>query len=124
MGSIESNIQDFFLRCKLRLAEGVGQWGLYIILILVGFISFGLGRLSALEDVRPPVSITTLPILSKPQGIYPGGLYVASRTGGVYYYPWCAGAQNIAPESQVWFSSSERARAAGYQPAKSCKGLE
>ena len=118
------SIQDFWLKIKNATEEGVGEWGLYMVIILVGFASFGLGRLSALERARPPVSITMAPELARPQGMYRGGLYVASRTGGVYYYPWCAGGQNIPPERQVWFATPEAAKAAGYQPAKNCKGLE
>ena len=91
---------------------------------LVAFGAFGLGRLSALESARPPVSITTAPILEKPQGIYPGGQYVASVTGSVYYFPWCGGGKNIPPDMQIWFPTATSAKAAGYQPAKNCKGMQ
>jgi hypothetical protein len=118
-----NNIQDFFLRCKSFLEDALVDWGLYAIIFLACLSSFGLGRFSALESVLPPISITEAPTLTKPQGIYPGGLYVASRTGSVYYYPWCAGGGNIPPEQQIWFQSPEEAQSAGYQPAKNCKGL-
>ena len=87
MGSIASNIQDFFLRCKLLIEEGIEAWGLITMVFLVAFCAFGLGRISALEDAQQPVSITMAPSLEKPQGMYVGGLYVGSRTGNVYYYP-------------------------------------
>ena len=118
------NIQEFLTRCKSFLEEGIGEWGLIIVVFLVGFGSFGLGRLSALQAAQPPVSIETAPSLSKPQGIYVGGLFEAFRTGSVYYYPWCTGAEKIAPDAQVWFKTAEAAQAAGYLPAKTCKGLE
>ncbi len=124
MGSIAGNIQDFLLHCKLLLEEGIGEWGLITMIFLVGFGAFGLGRLSALESAMPPVSITMVPGIEKPQGMYRGGLYVASRTGSVYYYPWCTGGGNIAPEAQVWFQNPAAAKAAGYLPAKNCKGLQ
>jgi len=120
---MRSNIQDFFLWCKSSLEDVLGDWGLYIIIFFACLSSFGLGRFSALEAVKPPISITEAPILTKPQGIYPGGLYVASKTGSVYYFPWCTGGENIPPERQVWFQTAQAAQSAGYQPAKNCKGL-
>ncbi len=116
-------IQDFLVRCKNLLEEGIGQWGLIVMVFLTSAGSFCLGRLSALEDARPPVSIREAPIDQKLLAIPLGGQFVGSRTGGVYYYPWCAGAQKIPDASQVWFSSEEAAQKAGYQAAKNCKGL-
>jgi hypothetical protein len=91
--------------------------------MLVALASFGLGRLSALEDARPAVSIGSAPIATSPRAIALGGQFVASRTGTVYYYPWCSGAEHIDPQRQVWFVSEKAAQAAGYRPAKNCKGL-
>jgi len=118
------SIQEWSQKIKI-VGEGViGEWGLLTIVLLVGLVSFGLGRFSALEEVRPPVAIQEAPTLAQPQGVYPGGLYVASRSGSVYYYPWCSGAANIAPGKQLWFATAAAARAAGYSPSKSCKGLQ
>lgn len=102
----------------------IAEWGLIIIVFLLGLISFGLGRLSALEDAKPPVVIGTAPARTEPANRFIGGLIVASRSGSAYYFPWCAGAGKIVPSKQVWFESEEAARAAGYKPAKACKGLE
>ena len=124
MGVSWSNIQENLLRCKCLLEEGIADWGLYIVIILLAVSSFGLGRLSALEDAKPPVSIVMASPLAQPQGMYPGGLYVASKTGKTYYFPWCAGGQDIAAEAQIWFKSEDAARNAGYAPAKTCKGLQ
>ena len=118
------NIQDFILKCKGVLEEGVGEWGLFAIIFLVAFASFGLGRLSVIESVRPAVSITQAPSVAPTRAMYMGGQYVASRTGTTYYFPWCGGAQNISPENQVWFKTEEAAEKAGYRPAKNCKGLQ
>lgn len=52
-----------------------------------------------------------------------GGQYVASKTGTKYYLPWCGSANRIKEENKVWFSSKAEAEAAGYEPAKNCKGL-
>ncbi len=117
------NIQEVWLEIKSWTDDAVGQWGLVAIVFLVGLASFGLGRLSALEDVKPPVAIEQAPMASKPAALALGGLLVASRGGSVYYYPWCAGAGKILPANQVWFSSEAAATQAGYAPAKACKGL-
>lgn len=117
------SIQEAWLKIKNWTDIAVGEWGLVAIVLLIGLASFGLGRLSVLETVRPPVSITEAPALAEPRGMNIGGLIVASRTGSAYYFPWCASASKIAPQNQVWFASEEKARSAGYVPAKNCKGL-
>lgn len=119
----QENIQEFFYKCKYALEEAIGQWGIILIIFLATFCAFGLGRLSAEEEVSPPVSIEQAPALAQPQGLYPGGEYVASDTGTVYYFPWCSAAESIPAGKQVWFKSESAAQAAGYKPAKNCKGL-
>src|SRR3989344_9050145 len=116
-------IQDIGLKIKGLGAEMVHEWGLVLIVFLVAMASFGLGRLSALEDARPPISVTQAPMAANQQAMAPGGLLVAARSGSVYYYPWCAGASRILPQNQRWIQSEEAARKAGYAPAKNCKGL-
>ena len=116
-------IQDIGLKIKGLGADLVHEWGLVLIVFLVALASFGLGRLSALEDARPPISITQAPTAANQQAIAPGGLLVAARSGSVYYYPWCTGASKILPQNQRWFQSEGAARKAGYAPAKNCKGL-
>lgn len=117
-------IQEYWLKIKDLGEAAIADWGLVALILLVGLGSFGLGRFSALEEAKPPVSVSTLASAGGPAGKYLGALYVASRSGSVYYYPWCSGAQNIAPANQVWFATAEDARHAGYRPSKSCKGLE
>ena len=117
------NIQGSSLKIKSLVGHALGEWGLLAIVFLVALASFGLGRLSALIDARAPVAITMAPTLTEPRGMYIGGLYVASRGGSAYYYPWCTGAAKILPANRVWFPSESAARAAGYAPAKNCQGL-
>jgi len=117
------NIQDIGLKIKGLGADMVHEWGLVIIVFLVAIASFGLGRLSALVDARPPISITQAPTAANQQAMAPGGLLVAARSGSVYYYPWCTGASKILLQNQRWFQSEDAARKAGYAPAKNCKGL-
>lgn len=50
-------------------------------------------------------------------------LFVASRRGKTYYYPWCSGAVSIPEANKIWFQSTTAAAIAGYTPAKSCKDL-
>ena len=118
------NIHEWGQKIKVLGHDAIGEWGLFAIVFLLALASFGLGRLSALEDVKPPVAITEAPTTQKPAALFMGGLLVASRSGSVYYYPWCSGATKILPANQRWFASEVEAKNAGYTPAKGCKGLE
>jgi hypothetical protein len=121
-------------------------------IILVGFSSFGLGRLSALENMTLPISFSEHAQVSEqvagsgyippsignagqllgsngnqkmePSTFKPGGQLVGSKNGSKYHFPWCAGAQRIKEENKRWFNSPDEARSAGYSPASNCKGLE
>ncbi len=99
------------------------------VVVLVGFASFGLGRLSKLETAREPVRIEnamtqTAGIAASPAPLALGGQLVASKTGSKYHYPWCAGASQISEKNKRWFVSVEEARKAGYTPASNCRGLK
>ena len=116
-------IPEWGQKIKVLADDAIAEWGLITIVFLVALAAFGLGRLSALEDVRPPVAIGEAPSAQKPAGVFAGGLLVATRSGSVYYYPWCSGAQKILPANQVWFASEAAAQQAGYHAAAACKGL-
>lgn len=110
---------------------------LSLILILVAFGSFGLGRLSKIEGVKEPVRFeNTAETLSDitSQKIPTGGQtasiintkgdqLVGSKNGTKYYYPWCTGVQKIAQANIIHFTSSAEAEARGYTPSVTCKGL-
>ncbi|MFA7309288.1 MAG: Ada metal-binding domain-containing protein [Candidatus Paceibacterota bacterium] len=121
MGS--ETIQELSAKCKLYIEQSIGEWGVFGLVLLAALGSFGLGRLSILETARPMVTITETAAAALPPGIPIGGEFVASRTGSVYYYPWCSGVAKIAVTNQRWFRSEKEAQAAGYRPAKNCKGL-
>ncbi|TSC85908.1 MAG: hypothetical protein G01um10148_816 [Parcubacteria group bacterium Gr01-1014_8] len=104
--------------------KGTGEWGIPVIVILVGIASFGLGRLSTLEGSTSAVSVSSIPMQAASASLAVGGLVVASRTGTAYHYPWCAGATTIKESNKVWFKDEEAARKAGYTPAKNCRGLK
>ena len=117
------NIHEWWQKIKLYGEDGIAEWGTVVIVFLVALTSFGLGRFSALEEVRPLVSISQAPIDTTSRALAAGGLFVASRVGSAYHYPWCAGATQIAERNRVWFQNEAEAQKAGYRPAKNCKGL-
>ena len=121
--SIAARVQDIWLKVKLGAEAALGEWGLVLVVLLVALSSFGLGRLSAQEGSQSAISIGQAPLEAEPEGMAIGGLVEASRTGTVYYFPWCGGATSIKPENQVWFKTEDAAKAAGYMAAKNCKGL-
>ncbi|TSC66927.1 MAG: hypothetical protein CEO19_429 [Parcubacteria group bacterium Gr01-1014_73] len=99
------------------------------LIILVAFASFGLGRLSKVQTASSPIKIEQTAAVSaavansetKSAGI---GIYVASKNGTKYHFPWCAGAKSISEVNKIWFNTVEEARVAGYAPASNCKGLK
>ncbi|MCH7529800.1 hypothetical protein IIB50_01650 [Patescibacteria group bacterium] len=97
------------------------------IIVLVGFAGFGLGRLSKVEEVRVPVAIINSQTLTGSAisaiNESTGGIFVASKNGTKYHFPWCSGAQRMKESNKIWFSSKEEAIRAGYTPALNCKGL-
>jgi len=111
-----------------------------LIIVLVSSASFGLGRLSKIEELRVPIKIKEAQAILEQSATVAlslgtttesngetisaiGGQYVASKTGTKYHYPWCAGARAISEKNKIWFTTVEAAKAAGYQPAGNCKGL-
>jgi hypothetical protein len=108
-----------------------------IILILVGFSSFGLGRLSMIDKVYPD-SIKSTSVVSNEEkslrnystvkqkqsqgtNISKEGNYVASKNGKLYYSASCKGANRIKEENKVWFDTASDAEKSGYSPSTSCK---
>ena len=114
-----------------------------IIIILVAFASFGMGRLSATPQEKTPIVFSEkLPVsFEKVQpSHYPheltgavsaslddssrSGSIVVSKNGTKYHFPWCSGAKQIKEENKIWFNNEQEAREAGYTPAANCKGLK
>jgi len=48
------------------------------------------------------------------------GIFVASKNGTKYHWPWCSYAKNIKPENLVCFKSEEDAKSRGYAGDKGC----
>jgi hypothetical protein len=108
-----------------------------MLMILVGVISFGLGRQSSAENVRNATenqpagvvfteSVPAEPVLPtvKPQKPISSAQVVASRSGTKYHLPTCPGAAQIKEANKIYFDSTELAEAAGYTPAANCPGLQ
>lgn len=49
------------------------------------------------------------------------GTFVASVNSTLYHHNTCAAAARIKPENQLWFTTAEEARAAGYSPSACTK---
>jgi hypothetical protein len=118
-----------------------------LLMILVGTASFGLGKLSALEKQKVPISVLktkeamyasvasspainagaidqTQEVGNQAEANIHKGSIVASKSGTKYYYPSCSGVSRIKEENKVWFNSIEEARSAGLTPAANCPGLQ
>lgn len=139
------SIRDIVDKCK-GFARALEQRDVFIalLIILASFASFGLGRLSALQEKKMPIRIeqsvmqsaavansvssdgqTTetnkVPVTEK--ALSSGGGFVGSKNGSTYHFPWCPGASRIKEENKIWFSTKEAAEKAGYHSAGNCKGL-
>ena len=124
-----------------------------IVILLVAFTSFGIGRLSTNTNEKTPILFSQkTPAPSWEQGVHDmettkqpspapqklsasahgslpdsslqTGSIVVSKNGTKYHFPWCSGAKRIKEENKIWFNSEQEAREAGYTPAANCKGLK
>ena len=138
------SIKDYWQKIKGQFLVREGAIFLTTIIVLTASLGFGLGRLSRIEEQKPPVRIeydatsqvaTQINIsqggrreVSKPEANLGeseagGGEVVASKSGKTYYLPWCSGVRRIKPANRVSFASPAAAAAAGLSPAKNCPGL-
>lgn len=99
-----------------------------MIVILVGLLSFALGRLSVFYDQKDEFRIIypegqSVSAVEGAVGIALGGGYVGSRTGSTYLFPWCAAARSIKSGNKLFFTTRAEAERAGYSPGN-CSGLK
>lgn len=102
---------------------------LTLVIVLVAVASFGLGRRSVSEEVKPvgtaPADVESVEVGSvvddnvSTSGTY----YVASKNGEAYHLPFCSGAKRISEANLVTFESKAEAEASGYRPAANCPGI-
>lgn len=145
-------IKDFGKRSAAMLREAgdfLGNKDIFIalVIILVAFGSFGLGRLSKLEENREPIIIEDIdanngrkvainnPKIAAPLdkleapaearlGASAGGKkFVASKNGTKYYLSWCSGVSRISEANKIWFTTKEEAEGRGLTPAANCPGI-
>ena len=113
-----------YLRIKIKsISEFFDNYDMLVIVVvvLVSFSSFGLGRLSVLSDEKDILETSKENLVFTGEGVKDG--YVASKKGTTYHLPWCSGAQRISEKNKVWFKTKEEAEKAGYNSAKNCKGI-
>lgn len=147
MVSCGHTMQDFLAKIKGQFLTVITpEVYTVLIIVLVGFGSFGLGRLSAREEEKTPIRIlppqgnnasssdalsasaalagegSAQPKTSAAPRPSSGGLIVASKNGSKYYFPWCAGARRIGEANKTWFSSEQEAQTAGLTLAAGCRG--
>ncbi len=111
-----------------------------LILVSAALGAFACGRLSVIEERTVPVTIqnifaeenkiTTSTSSEKTtigeseegrEASIAKGSVVASKNSTKYHLPWCSGAKTIKEENKIWFTSEEKAIAAGYTKAGNCK---
>jgi|AntDeeMinimDraft_6_1070357.scaffolds.fasta_scaffold03999_3 hypothetical protein len=93
---------------------------LALLICLVGFSAFALGWIARAQYQTPPVEVYKLSFPTDGAA----SVLVGSRNSDKVHYRWCGGAERINPENRRYFSSLGAAKAAGYQPAENCPGLE
>jgi hypothetical protein len=117
---------------KFKLLVTNDSFFLTVLLILVGIVSFGLGRQSMVEnghvhnaDMQSGVVFTDVKTTpDEPVVLSEIVKVVASRSGTKFHLPDCPGASQIKEENKIYFDSIELAKAAGYTPATNCPGLK
>lgn len=135
-------LTDYLKKIKDFLIERQNKIILVIGVVLMIFLSFGLGILYNREISKEPITIeepiisilnissdnkkTVLPTEKQIDGLSQHketGIFVASRKGKTFHLPSCSGAKQIKPENKIEFSSKAEAEAAGYKPAANCPGI-
>lgn len=130
---------------KLKSHLGNDAIFMAVLLLLVGIVSFGLGRLSVddtwaektsstkiglVSGALMPIVATTsssssevvaVPLLSVPA--VDNARYVGSKSGTKYHLVTCPGAKQIKLENKIYFTTATEAEAAGYSKAANCPGL-
>ncbi len=130
------SIKHLLIKIKALLASSKEEVLTSLIIISVGFASYGLGKLSVSQvqdaqiDIVKASPVRLSPSKQSPSTTVPTqtanatSVVVASKSGKKYHFPWCAGAKQIAEKNKITFNSTEEARRAGYTPASNCKGLD
>ncbi len=103
-----------------------------LIIILVGFSAFGLGRLSVKNNTPGDLgasiykaevvgNVTTNNSTNIPASKVSGGKYVASKNGKLYYTANCSGVKRIKDSNKIWFETAIEAEKYGLTLSSTCK---
>jgi len=111
-----------------------------LIIIFVAFSSFGLGRLSKIEENKEDINIIYPPNYKQMLtanvsqslniGVEEGSKTVsdegnqtilASKNGTKYYFTWCSGVSRIKEENKIWFANEQEAQMRGLTKSSTCK---
>ena len=98
-----------------------------VLLILIGIVSFGLGRQSVLgnnmaQNNTNSAGVVFYDVTDREFGSEEQ--VVASKSGTKYHSIDCPGAMQMKEENKIYFDSVELAKAAGFQPAANCPELQ
>jgi hypothetical protein len=142
-------LQNFPKR-KEEWAAWLGRGLVPAVVVLVGILCFGLGRLSADSGgaitIHPPsqTASAAFAAVNNPDAVaepdpwlsaeeapgknpYENGdpagprNFVASKNGSKYYPAACSGVNRISEKNKIWFASEETAQLAGFSRAANCK---
>lgn len=135
------SIQDIRNKIKGVHENSLNILPISAIIILVGFGSFILGRLSvnmstynnnvSIIDLKSNLPIdsslnsNSLPLLSSASDYNTSsnnqlGMYVASKNGKLYYTKGCKAADRLSEKTKISWNTREEAEGAGYTFAESC----
>ncbi len=119
------NLSDKIKEVKTKIKPFERDIFIVAIIVLTAFIGFGLFRLYEIREAKTPITIENISdnLKAGESAISGEKLFVASKNGAKYYYPWCSGVSRIKEENKVWFATKEQAQKAGFSPAANCKGL-
>ncbi len=89
---------------------------LVLAIILISIISFNLGKMKALRDIREPLGV-----YDNNRGVSNAQFQVvASINSDKYHFPWCSGAGRISEKNKIVFENEQAALTAGYILAGNC----
>lgn len=119
-----STIAQLLRRFKAQLPYVPYTVVVVAIISIVGVSSFALGWIArgANEHHTVQFSNTTIPVNTA--GVHQSAVFVASENSDKFHYRWCAGAERIHADNKIFFTTREEARAAGYEAAENCPGLQ
>lgn len=133
------SIQELFSKFKGIFHNQ--EYQLSVLIVLVAFGSFALGRASdsPLMPIEALTSTQNATIQNEATAVTHdaiesdreeqeantnvAGGYVASKNGTKYHLPWCPGAKQIKEENKLFFATKDEAEKSGYTPAANCKGI-